>query len=367
MIVIVVTRCFKYKLNFNNREGWVMKRIVICADGTWNRPEKNPKKDFPTNVLRLARGIKPIAADGVPQQVFYDWGVGSYDKPLSGGIAGKGLHKNIMDNYRYIVQNYSPGDEIYLFGFSRGAYTIRSLCGLINNCGLLKRADANLIQRAFEHYKKSSKKYSPSGSESVAFRKEHSHASKKIHFVGVWDTVGAMGIPLSFLGMFEDKDEFYDTKIGSNISIARHALAIDEHRSDFEPTIWMPKQSMDLQQVWFSGCHSDIGGSYQPDKSGEVLSDNSLKWMLKEAKLAGLTTELHLNRSLSESPTATLHQSRRSFYRIKRKYYRPIEDKQAKVFIHKSVKQRWLEDKKYRPKNLEEYLETNGWPTDLIV
>jgi uncharacterized protein (DUF2235 family) len=115
------------------------KRIVICADGTWNRPEKNIKKDIPTNVLRLARAIKPTGKDTMPQQVFYDWGIGSYYDKVKGGTTGKGIEKNVMDDYRYIVQNYTPGDEIWLFGFSRGAYTVRSLCGLINNCGILKR------------------------------------------------------------------------------------------------------------------------------------------------------------------------------------------------------------------------------------
>ena len=252
------------------------KRIVICADGTWNRPEKDLQEDFPTNVLRLARAIKPIGANQIPQQVFYDWGVGSYYDPVIGGATGKGLHKNVMDDYRYIVQNYSPDDEIYLFGFSRGAYTIRCLCGLINNCGIIKRPDASLIQKAFNHYKRTGTAYAPEGSESIKFRNLHSHKLREVQFVGVWDTVGAMGIPISFLGLFEDKDEFYDTKIGKNVRVARHALAIDEHRSDFEPTIWIPRENMDLQQVWFAGAHSDIGGSSKPDEDGSLLSDNAL-------------------------------------------------------------------------------------------
>ena len=139
------------------------KRIVICADGTWNRPEKDLKEDFPTNVLRLSRAIKPVGADQVPQQVFYDWGIGSYYNSVVGGATGKGLHKNIMDDYRYIVQNYSPGDELYFFGFSRGAYTIRCLCGLINNCGIVIRPDAALIQKAFKHYRRNGPAYSPKG------------------------------------------------------------------------------------------------------------------------------------------------------------------------------------------------------------
>ena len=165
------------------------KRIVICADGTWNRPEEDLKRDFPTNVLKLARAIQPVASDGLPQQVFYDWGVGSYYDKVVGGAIGRGLHKNIMDDYRYIVQNYEPDDELYLFGFSRGAYTIRSLCGLINNCGILKRPDANLIQKAFDLYKKPGKVNKPDGANSVAFRDQHCHPSRKVKFVGVWDTV----------------------------------------------------------------------------------------------------------------------------------------------------------------------------------
>lgn len=342
------------------------KRIVVCADGTWNRPEKNLKEDFPTNVLRLARAIKPVAKDGVPQQVFYDWGLGSYHDKVVAGITGKGLHKNIMDDYRYIVQNYSHGDEIYLFGFSRGSYTIRALCGLINNCGILKRPDAPLIQQAFDHYKRPGKAYAPSGEKSIAFRKQHSQPSRKIKFVGVWDTVGAMGIPISFLGLFEDKDEFYDTKIGRNISIARHALAIDEHRSDFEPTVWTPNDHMNLQQVWFAGAHSNIGGSYKPDRDGSLLSDIALNWMSKEAQKAGLNIEPHLKQGLHENPLATLHNSRRSFFRVKKKYYRPIQHNKGPVLIHNSVKQRWQKNAKYRPDNLKAYIDKHGWPEKLI-
>lgn len=342
------------------------KKIVICADGTWNKPEENLQEDFPTNVLRLARAIKPVGADQIPQQVFYDWGVGSYYNSVVGGATGKGLHKNIMDDYRYIVQNYSPGDEVYLFGFSRGAYIVRALCGLINNCGIIKRPDARLIQKAFNHYKKSGTAYAPTGSESVKFRQQHSHRSREIKFVGVWDTVGAMGIPISFLGLFDDKDEFYDIKIGRNVRIARHALAIDEHRIDFEPTVWIPQKNMDIQQVWFAGAHSDIGGSYKPDKDGSFTSDIALAWMIQEAEKSGLRIETHLKQSLSKNPQSKIHSSRRSFYRIKEKYYRPIEHEQDTVLIHESVKLRWDQDDKYRPKNLAEYIDDKGWPNNLV-
>lgn len=337
------------------------KRIVICADGTWNRPEQDLSKDYPTNVLKLARAIQPVAGDGVPQQVFYDWGIGSYDDKLIGGVTGQGIHKNIMDDYRYIVQNYSPGDELYLFGFSRGAYTVRSLCGLINNCGILKRPEARLIQAAFDHYKKPGPAFAPDGEKSLAFRKAHCHPSREVRFVGVWDTVGALGIPISFLGLLERKDEFYDTKIGPNVRIARHAMAIDELRSDFEPTIWMPRENLDLKQVWFPGVHSDVGGSYKPDSDGSLLSDIALAWMMREAGDAGLTVEAHLRRDLKSNPGATLHQSRKHIYRSRRPYHRPIDHEKGEVLIHKSVKQRWEQDPKYRPRNLADYLEQFGW------
>ena len=339
------------------------KRIVICADGTWNRPEKDLKKNFPTNVLRLARGIKPMGRDKVPQQVFYDWGIGSYYDPLIGGAIGKGLHKNIMDDYRYIVQNYSPGDEIFLFGFSRGAYTVRCLCGLINNCGIVKRPDARLIQESFNLYKKPGRAYAPDGEKSIKFRKKHSHRSRVVRFIGVWDTVGALGIPFSFLGLLEDKDEFYDTKIGRNVRIARHALAIDELRGDFIPTVWDPRENLDLRQVWFLGAHADVGGGYKPDKDGSLLSDIALDWMIGEAVVAGLSVEAHLKGALRPNVFATIHKSRRSYYRIKATVYRSVDHGKGNVLIHKSVKERWSKDHKYRPENLAQYIEQNGWST----
>jgi len=342
-----------------------MQRIVICADGTWNRPEKNLKEDFPTNVLRISRAIKPTCKDKIPQQVFYDWGIGSYYGKVSGGATGKGIQKNVMDAYRYIVQNYSPKSEIWLFGFSRGAYTVRSLCGLINNCGVLKKPDAKLIEAAFTLYKKPGARNAPGGANSVNFRKEHSHPSCEVKFVGVWDTVGALGIPISFLGFLDEEDEFYDTKLGSNVRVARHALAIDEIREDFEPSIWKTRDNLDLKQVWFSGAHADIGGSQKPDPDGSMIADIPLNWMMREAAAHGLAIEPHLKKELTANSTAKIHPSRRKFYRLKRKFYRLIDHGLSDLKIHKSVKERWSSDAKYRPKNLKEYLDRNNWPTDL--
>lgn len=338
-----------------------MANIIVCADGTWNRPEEDLEKDHATNVLKIARAIKPKMGE-LKQHIFYDWGLGSYHSSVSAGVTGSGIHKNILDGYRYIVQNYAPGDRIFLFGFSRGAYTVRALSGLINNCGIIKRSDARLIQQAWEIYKRPSKRYSPSGEASIAFRRAHCHVSRKVHFIGVWDTVGSLGIPFSLLGLLDRKDEFYDTKMGGNINIARHALAIDEKREDFAPTLWVPRAGVDLKQVWFAGVHSDVGGSYPPDKQNNtVASDTPLAWMIDEAKLAGLKFEPYITQRLSDGTSAPLHKSRRHIFRIKRSLNRPLADKRFPSSIHSSVKVRYLQDQNYRPSKLRELVNSVGW------
>ncbi len=339
----------------------VMANIVVCCDGTWNRPEEDLEKDHPSNVLKLARGVSPRAENG-EQHVFYDWGLGAYHSRLSAGISGRGIHKNILDGYRYIVQNYHPGDRIFLFGFSRGAYTVRALSGLINNCGILHRDHAALIVKAWQLYKSPSPKNAPSGEAAGEFRQAHCHDSRVVDFVGVWDTVGALGIPFSVLGLLDAHDEFYDTKMGSNVLIARHALAIDEQRRDFAPTLWTPRPEVDLKQVWFAGVHADIGGSYGPDKdSGCEVADTALDWMLREAQEAGLGLEPHILSGLTDGVRAPVHRSRRHIFRAKRPKHRQLVSSNCELTVHSSVKRRYLEDASYRPVQLRKLVEKHGW------
>jgi uncharacterized protein (DUF2235 family) len=234
-----------------------MKRIIIFADGTWNSPEKGRA----TNVLQMARSVRPVA-DGTEQVVFYDWGVGTDRKEIAGGISGAGIDKNIMDCYRFLVHNYAPGDQLYFFGFSRGAYTVRSLAGFVRNCGLLQREYADHIPDAYRLYRKRTKKSHPSDDAMVAFRARYAVADlTEIEFVGVWDTVGALGIPMPFWGTLGEKEFlFHDLEPSKIIKHARHAVAIDENRIDFEPSLWNEKPGIDLKQVWFAGVHSDVGG-----------------------------------------------------------------------------------------------------------
>jgi uncharacterized protein (DUF2235 family) len=339
----------------------MMANIVICADGTWCKPEEDLQKDFPTNVLKVARAITPSIGD-TKQHVFYDWGLGSYHNEISAGATGNGIHKNILDGYRYIVQNYNPGDKIFLFGFSRGAYTVRALSGLINNCGIVQRKHANLINEAWKIYKSPNKKNCPSGMAAKQFRLQNSHQSREINFVGVWDTVGALGIPFSLMGLLSHHDEFYDLKMGSNIKFARHALAIDEQRVDFEPTIWASNENVDLKQVWFAGVHTDVGGSYPPDnKTNTSIADIPLRWMLEEAQNVGLKLDDYLINSLSDSPLAVIHKSRTKIYRLRKSLLRPLQIKEKPTQIHISVKYRYENDSSYRPKQLEKLVESSGW------
>lgn len=338
-----------------------MKKIVICADGTWNRPEKNLKEDFPTNVLKLARGLAVNDNDQDKQVVFYDWGIGSYHDNFAGGALGAGLEKNVMDCYRFLVHNYEPGDEIFLFGFSRGAYTIRSLCGLINNCGILKSSEGRLIESAFNLYK--TKKHKPSSPYSVNWRNRLAVEDKTmIKFVGVWDTVGAMGLPFSIFGLINKKHLFYDRKLGSNIEVARHALCLDELRDDFEPTIWIPRPGVDLKQVWFAGVHSDVGGGYKPDSDKTVLADIPLIWMLNEAKACGLSFEPYIS-DVTINVKASQHNEYKGGYLALGKQQREIPDP-AKIptHIHSSVKKRY-EQMDYKSKAIEKYVKKYGeWP-----
>ncbi len=338
-----------------------MANIVVCADGTWNRPEEDLATDHPTNVLKLARAVKPTLGE-LRQQVFYDWGLGSYHTGAMAGVTGCGIHKNVMDGYRYIVQNYHPNDRIFLFGFSRGAYTVRALCGLINNCGILKRPQARQIQRAWDIYRSPRSDRHPEGRTSQRFRADYAWPSREVHFVGVWDTVGALGIPFSLMGLLESHDEFYDTKMGSNLTHARHALAIDEQREDLEPTLWRPRSGVDLKQVWFAGVHADIGGSYGPDalSHGEV-SDTALSWMLDEATGQGLVFEPHVFRTLTDGVDAPVHRSRRHVFRFRKPLHRKLDRLTSPTLIHPTVRQRYHADPGYRPRRLRALVEANGW------
>ena len=265
------------------------RRLVVCADGTWNTQEgRGVAEPPPTNVVKLARAVRPVAADGSTQIVYYHEGVGNGSPLLRflGGVAGYGLSRNIRDCYRFLVDNYMPGDQLYFFGFSRGAYTVRSLVGMIRNSGLLKGEHAHLIGKAYDLYRGRSTSSHPNSVDSKAFREAYSH-DVEIECLGVWDSVGALGLPtFGPLGRrLARKYAFHDVRLSGHVRHAYHALAIDEQRKPFLPAIWeVDTPGQDVEQVWFAGVHSNVGGGY-PDCG---LSDVALQWMLDKAAALGL-------------------------------------------------------------------------------
>ena len=259
------------------------KRIVYCADGTWQDPLNN------TNVYRLYKALLVTSE----QVTFYDDGVGSDASGISRvlqGAFGQGLFQKIMDGYTKIAHVYEVGDEIFLFGFSRGAYTARSLAGMIANCGLPSGSFTdNCVSQAFAAYRDP-----VSRATILASLDACGFADAIIRMVGVWDTVGSLGIPAIFGGVEESQYGFLDTGLHPDVKNAYHCLAIDEVRPQFPATLWTsaPAADQTIEQVWFSGCHGDVGGG-TPQAGGvdaaTRLCDITMGYILAKAQSLGLT------------------------------------------------------------------------------
>lgn len=261
------------------------KSLVVCCDGTWNTPDQKS----PTNVTKTALAVADMDDREREQRVFYHRGVGSSPRErFRGGAFGYGLSRDVRDTYRFLVQNYEPGDRLYFFGFSRGAFTARSTAGFVRNCGILRPQEEHRVDEAYRLYRSRAKK--PRSLGAALFRRAYSY-EPRIHFIGVWDTVGALGVPvdgLHVLSWLNKRWEFHDTDLSSYVDAAFHAVSIDERRGPFRPTLWTqpttaPKDQV-VQQVWFSGVHCDVGGGNDKHE----LSDIPLLWMADRARDCGL-------------------------------------------------------------------------------
>jgi uncharacterized protein (DUF2235 family) len=340
-----------------------MKRISIFCDGTWNTPDKQENgKPCQTNVVKMANALSPKSNDGNVQILYYDTGIGSEGDLLHrvfDGATGTGISENILQAYCFIINNYEPGDELFFFGFSRGAFTVRSLSGLIRNSGILKIENLNLVQRAYDIYHSRRQEHQPREIESTLFRKTFAvEETTQIKFIGVWDTVGALGNPLFLKGILSTRNQFHDTELSSRIINAFHALAIDEKRKNFEATLWHKQpesKGQVLEQVWFPGVHSDVGGGYPESENG--LSDIALKWMLERAESCNLKFD---SININPNPMAFMHESYEGLYTLQNKLFRPIAKVNPKKSntnesLHPSVLERYNNDRFYRPKNLVDY------------
>lgn len=254
------------------------KRIIFCADGTWNDAATN------TNVYKIFKAMN-FTAEQCP---IYDDGVGSDGSTLLrllGGAFGEGLDHKIRDGYTRISHLYEKGDKLFVFGFSRGAYVARSLAGMIANCGLpTQNVDDNLTDLAFQAYREHDKTKRQQLLNQLGQR--YAIDNPEVTMVGVWDTVGALGIPAIFGGVDMLRYSFLDTQLHPCIKNAYHAVSIDERRRPFPATLWSgpPAPGQTIEQIYFTGVHCDVGGGYL--ETG--LSDITLGWMMGKAKALGV-------------------------------------------------------------------------------
>ena len=297
-----------------------MKRLIFCFDGTWNTLNELT----PTNVVLTAASIERTAADGATQIIHYDEGVGTgRTERLTGGMFGAGLVEDIREAYRFLIFNFDPGDEIHVFGFSRGAFSARSFVGFLRHVGPLRRLHAGLIDQALDLYRQRLDEKAGAAEALEKFRAAYSSdvcigqsddawrctnvpgytagaaPIMSVRYLGVWDTVSALGVPanLPFSMQLNREHRFHDAELDDFVQSARHAVALDERRALF-PYVPLGSvaalntsrghQDSDVdapyQERWFPGVHGAIGGG------GDIrgLSDDALAWVLKGAKLAGL-------------------------------------------------------------------------------
>jgi uncharacterized protein (DUF2235 family) len=345
-----------------------MKRLVVCCDGTWNRPDEKS----PTNVAKIALAVADRGEDDAPQLVLYHRGLGTDRlERIRGGAFGLGLSRHVRDCYRFIVTHFEPGDELFLFGFSRGAYTARSTVGLIRNAGVLRPEYRDRIDDAYSLYRGGGDARRPNGIESTLFRRSFSYDDVAVRFVGVWDTVGAVGIPGVPQRLAGRLWTFHDTQLSSAVERAFQALAIDERRRPFAPALWYrkPGDAQILEQRWFAGVHSDIGGGYEDCSLAEI----SLLWMSAKARESGLGFKPdHLVRApapdgearrlgtqVRPDPDGELHDSYTLAYRLLPPLRRPLADPNKPaggVAVASSAAAR----RDYSPANLAAYRDAGG-------
>jgi uncharacterized protein (DUF2235 family) len=360
------------------------KRIAVFLDGTWNTVNDN------TNVWRLKSLLAAMAADGTRQLAYYHKGVGtSFGTRGRGGMFGYGLNDEIIRAYEWLIDNYNLGDKLYIFGFSRGAYTARSLSGFIAKCGLISIGAPLSVEQLYDRYRRAST--APTIRELLQAQKEGTRNFDleerwmlkysqviDIDFLGVWDTVGALGLPFGKFPILGKADmQFLHTGLRLSNKFAFHALAIDEHRKAFAPTLWTVDYAKDalpphhnrtlpqVEQRWFVGAHANVGGGCQSD----VLAQTPLKWMMDKATAHGLAfrRDLDLDRPDTAPPIADSYSEfiggAYKVLTLGRRDYRPIGPEplpssatelreNINETIDTSVFARWQNDSGYRPPNL---------------
>jgi uncharacterized protein (DUF2235 family) len=319
---------------------------VFIIDGTMSRLHEGHETNAGL-LFKLLREVGPLE----DQTFAYDPGVqGMGARKWVTVAAGVGINRSIEHGYAVLASRYEPGDRIMLFGYSRGAYAARSLAGFISNIGLLKRSHAThrRVVRAFRYYEAD---YPTEHSRQFSYK--FCHERVPIEMVGVWDTVGALGLPYPILTRLAPMaTEFHNHKLGQNIRHAFHALALDETRTAYDPIMWTPGPRWNgvLEQMWFAGAHADIGGHVRRFEKARPLSNIPFRWMLEKAEMCGLRLPQDWPARFPTDPLAPMVGDRRDVGRmfILR---RPREvGETPDHMIHPSVAYRQAHDARYRPK-----------------
>lgn len=314
-----------------------MRHLVICCDGTWNRADQSTDGvPTPSNVRLFHNLLAPAGRDGGEQVVEYFSGVGADGSAASrfvDGGTGRGLLRNVMNAYMWLARRYEPGDMISAVGFSRGAYTVRSVVAMLTSCGLVElppdgRGSWRTVRRVFaDGYQDRDRARDwwdglrfHEGFGPPVTEEDRAGLGDRVEFLGVWDTVGSLGIPdqLGLLNLFDEHDDvaFADSHLNPGVRCARHAVALDERRGPFAPTMWttgageVHQEAPRVVQTWFPGVHGDVGGGYRE----HGLSDGALRWMIDEASThTGLGFTAAATR-IEGDPFDVLHDSCTGFY-----------------------------------------------------
>lgn len=337
------------------------KNIVVFSDGTGQEGGKGNN----SNVYKLFNFVEDRTKN---QIVFYDPGLGTGFRKLTGNISGAGISRNILESYNFIFNNFEAGDQIFLLGFSRGAATVRSLSSFIHLFGILPKSRRDLVDAAWRIYKiRNSDKRALKAKEFIS--KNHTMWAH-VKFIGVWDTVAALGLPINFLSKAMDKLPFFHHKfhnfdLSKCIENAYQALSIDDERKTFHPLVWNPKirAHQKLKQVWFAGVHTDVGGGYKEHS----LSDIPLVWIMQKAAKHGLLIYAKHHVSITPDANGKMHNSRKGFPKsLFLKKQRTWDEKtHGKPIIHASVLKRKFEmDTKstpYKPWILDFKFKKENW------
>ncbi len=338
------------------------KNIVVLCDGTGQEGGKGHN----TNVYKLFNMLE----DRTPGQIaFYDPGVGTGWRKITGNIGGKGISRNIRQCYRFIFENFEAGDQVFLFGFSRGAATVRSLSSFIHYFGILPKSRLELIKSAYSIYKiRNDEKRKQQADEFV--RKHHTMWTR-IKFIGCYDTVAALGLPFKTASAILDgipgfRHKFHNFTLSESVEHAYQAIAIDDERKPFHPILWdtVITDYQTIRQVWFAGMHTDVGGGYQE----EGLSDIPLVWLTHMAVLNGLRIYPNHKVEIAEDENGFMHDSRgrwmTKLYRRQVRYW--PSDREDKPVVHQSVLDRTKnrknqDDPPYHPWILDLDYEVEPW------